>query len=458
MDSFWWRYGLVAVMLPVVGAAFLVGMYFGKGQLSPEELAAGIANTSGDALTEAEHTEPADFGVYWRVWNVLEQKFVPFSSSTAASVATQDKVLHSIEGLVQSYNDPYTVFFPPKASEEFKISADGEFQGVGMVVGERDGKLVVVTPLEHSPAANAGLLPGDEIRAIDGTDTMGLSVDDAVHRIRGKEGTTVQLAIGRPGEAATLDIAVVRGRIEIPSTKTAVVTREVPAPSKPTLPQEAAAPSDTSPKEDTSPVGQQETTTEDLFVLRLYNFSKTSTNAFKRELQAFRESGSDKLIVDLRGNPGGFLNASVDIASWFLPSGTVVAREYAGPERTEKVYVAGVHDMLDVPLPQIAVLVNKGSASSAEILAAALQQNNAATVLGEQTFGKGSVQELVNVTEDMSLKVTVARWYTPDGSTISSTGLTPDIVVNSEPTASSSDPVLERAIEYLLSSSSTAAR
>ncbi len=176
----------VAVTAVLVASAFVVGTMVGEGRVPAVDTVLGLEHKTGDVLTAAVGSDPVDFAPYWRVWNTLERKFVPFSTSTAAGVAIEDRVFESIEGLVASYQDPYTVFMRPTVSEDFKIATRGSLEGIGAVIGEREGMLLIVSPLPNSPAEGAGLLSGDRIMAIDGESTEGLSTEDAVQRIRGQ--------------------------------------------------------------------------------------------------------------------------------------------------------------------------------------------------------------------------------------------------------------------------------
>lgn len=429
-----------AVMLALLGGAFVGGVYVGEGHVPAIEQVMGVLNMRGDALSAQVSTtqDALDFMPYWRVWNTLEKKFIPHGTSTDVSISREDRLYSSIEGLVASYQDPYTVFMRPEVSEEFKIATKGSLEGIGAVIGQYEGRLVVVSPLERSPAQQAGLVAADHIVAIDGVSTDGMPVDDAVGHIRGQRGTQVVLTIAREGEEQR-DVSITRGTIEIPSTAHAVVAREVP---KPIASSAGGTP--------TSSGGEEpaETEVRDFYVLKLFSFSESSISAFQRELTDYVAQGGDTLIIDLRGNPGGYIDAAVQIASWFLPEGSVVVREMMGPQKKETVHRSVRQDMFADTLPKIAILVDKGSASAAEILAGALQEHGVAKLIGTHTFGKGSVQELVPITDALSLKVTVARWYTPHGVSISDGGLTPDIEI--DPTqATSSDPWIDAAITYL---------
>jgi carboxyl-terminal processing protease len=450
---------VAAFGLVLAGLSFGAGLYVGEGNVPAVARVEGVFNKEGDAYSEQVGQDAIDFMPYWRVWNTLENKFIPFSTTTPEAVEAEDRMFSSIEGLVGSYDDPYTVFMRPQQAEDFKIAAKGSLEGIGALIGEREGGIIVVQPLPHSPAEKAGLVPGDKIVGIDGTDTTGMQVNDAVNLIRGEGGTDVVLRTLRvSGEEE--DVTITRGKIEIPSTARAVVKREVPVlavadkddksarDTEPGTPYEPDRPA--SPDAPTDPEEPVETEEKDFYVLRLFNFSESSVSQFERELKEYVKNGTDSLIIDLRGNPGGYMDAAVDMASWFLPAGTPVVRERSGPNSTERTLVTRNRTLFTDP-PKLAVLVDKSSASASEILAGALQEQGRAVLIGQNTFGKGSVQELVNITSDLALKVTVARWYTPNGISISEGGLTPDVVVSDEmiAAATSSDPWVDAAIEHL---------
>ena len=349
--------------------------------------------------------EDIDLSEFWKVWNALEDRYVP--TATSSLPTAQERLYGAMQGLARSYGDPYTTFLPPQESEMFRDDINGNFEGVGMEIGLRNEVLTVIAPLKDTPAEQAGIESGDIIATIDGMSTDGMSADEAVKLIRGEKGTEVVFEILRSGELLT--IAVERGVIEIPTINTQL--RD-----------------------------------DGVFVIELYSFTSQSPALFRQALVEFAAADSEDLVIDLRSNPGGFLEASVDLASWFLPTGKVVVTEDFG-EENEKVYRSRGYNAITGEV-DVAVLINGGSASASEILAGALKDHDVATLVGSQSFGKGSVQELLNVTSNTSLKVTVARWLTPLGTTISETGLTPDIEVDDDP-ETVEDEVLEAAAEAL---------
>lgn len=398
---------LAALLLTVAGVSFFLGVGY-----TSKDSGSGPGSTM--FAGSASPPQDVNFDPLWKAWQVLELKYVYVGTTTP--VSTEDMVWGTIEGLAASFDDPYTVFLPPSDNAIFEDDISGNFEGVGMEIGMRNGFLTVIAPLKGTPADVAGILSGDIVLRIDGVSTDSLTIDASVKLIRGERGTPVVLTIARDSEDEFLEIEIIRDVIDIPTINT------------------------------TSRL-------DGVFIIELYNFSAISSNLFRGALRTFVESGSDKLILDLRGNPGGFLEASVDMASWFLPIGEVVLSENFGENKDPQVYRSKGYDIFkDSPIKMV-ILINRGSASASEILAGALSQHGIATLVGETTFGKGSVQELVDITEDTSLKVTVARWLTPDGTTISENGLTPDIEVDLtfDDVEAELDPQLDKAIEILLS-------
>jgi carboxyl-terminal processing protease len=397
----------VVLCIILLSIAFFFG--FNSGKQSALGTLAGTLNIENKSTGEPA---TVDFGAFWKTWNLINEKYV-VTATSSKSVSDQDKVYGAIQGMVASLGDPYTVYFPPVESSNFASEVRGNFEGVGMEVAAQGGVLTVIAPIKGSPAELAGVLSGDKIVKIDNKDTSGLTTDAAVSLIRGQSGTVVTLTVVRSTKKTPFDIKVTRGVINIPT----INTTKLP---------------------------------NDIFKIDLYSFTADSPNLFRGALREFVQSGDNKLIIDLRGNPGGYLDAAIDMASWFLPSGKVVVRESFGPNKDETVYRSKGYDVFNNKL-KVVILVDSGSASAAEILSGALSEQGVATLVGEKTFGKGSVQELVNVTPDTSLKVTVARWLTPNGLSISKQGITPKFVVDrtQADVEAGKDPQLDKAIELL---------
>ena len=411
------RFSLAIILGFVILGSFSFGFFAGSTQ-GPESAVPALIANSDSAVQDS-----VDFSTFWKAWTVLNDKFA------GTSTPPQERVWGSIKGLADSFNDPYTVFFPPEEAKIFEEEIKGNFEGVGMEVGIKDERITVVAPIKGSPAERAGIKTGDQILKIGDTSTEGLALEAAIKLIRGKAGTSVTLTLGRAGEKAPLEIKVTRAVIDIPTIRTKT-------------------------KDEVATAGSSEGGTglrkDGIFVIELYSFSANSANLFRNALKDFVDSGSKKLILDLRGNPGGYLEAAVDMASWFLPKGEIVLKEEFGKQKEEHIYRSKGYDIFGDDL-QMVILVNGGSASASEILAGALSENGVATLVGTKTFGKGSVQELVKITPETSIKVTIARWLTPKGTAISKTGITPQEVVefNEANLLDKKDPQMEKAVELL---------
>lgn len=396
------RYAVAAV---VVAAA----LGFGGGIL------VGGKTYANTPLLGTSAPEGVDFSPVWKAWKIMDEKFVPASVSTSslAKASTTDptdrRVWGMIEGLAASLDDPYTYFLPPAEQKQFQDDMTGAFEGVGMEIAVRDEVLTVVSPLKGTPAERAGIRAGDKILMIDDQDTRGLDITSAVQRIRGPKGSTVKFSVLREGWLASKEISVIRDVINVP-----IVTTEIK---------------------------------DGVFVVTLASFTANSPGLFRSALRKFVDSGLTRLVIDLRGNPGGYLDAAVDMASWFLPAGkVVVVEDYAGHQENVNHRSRG-YDVFNDNLKMV-ILVDRGSASASEILALALKSHGKATLLGATTFGKGSVQELIEITPDTGLKLTVARWLGPNGEHIPNTGIVPDISIerSEDDITAGRDPQMEAAI------------
>ncbi len=395
-----------------ISYALVAAIFFGVGISMGGGSSAAVVNHIpfvGDGL-DATPDQSVDLTDFWKAWNALNANYV-ITHASSTLPTPKERLFGAISGLANSYGDPYTVFFPPKEAKSFADNISGSFAGVGMEIGIKDSVLTVIAPLKGTPAQAAGILTGDQIIAIDGKSTDGLSIDAAVSSIRGPVGTTVNFTIVRHGKA--LDIKVVRETIQVPETDDGLDAKS------------------------------------GVYHIALYEFTANSASLFDQAFQRFVASGSKKLVVDLRGNPGGYLDAAVDIASHFLSKGTLIVTEDFGTKEQSNAHTSLGYN--DVPSgTKVVVLVDSGSASASEILAGALQDNKAATLIGTKSFGKGSVQTLMDI-DGGSLKVTVARWITPAGHWIMGNGVTPDITVpfTSADAAAKADPQMVRAVQFL---------
>lgn len=390
---------VVFVSILIVAASFGGGVYIGY------ERRPAIDKVKGVLGQDAPPAREVDFNPFWEVWSEVEEKFVD-----RASIDRKKLVGGAITGLVKALGDPYTVYLPPRETKVFKEDVHGSFGGIGAEIGVRKETLTIIAPLRGSPAERAGLKAGDKILKINSTTTADLSLDEAVSFIRGPIGTKVALTIVREAEEVR-EVDIVRETIVVPVIETARKGNGI-------------------------------------FHVHLLNFNEKSPLEFRRALREFAASGDKKILLDLRGNPGGFLDAAVDIASWFVPAGEVVARE-RGADGSERLYRSSGYRLLE-SIP-VTVLVDQGSASAAEILAGALRDIRGAKLIGQKTFGKGSVQSVEPLAEGASLKITIAKWLTPGGISINDRGLEPDesVEIKKEDAENGRDPQLEKGLEVL---------
>ncbi len=399
------KYIYLAIVAVLIAAFFGFGFVYGSIEKLPRPIQ-GIINK------EFGKPKEFDFSLFWETWDKLHEKYVDQGK------LTEEKLLYgAISGMVKGAGDPYTVFFPPVESKSFKQDVGGSFGGIGAEIGKRNGFLVVIAPLEDTPAQKAGLLAGDKILKINNESTEDLTVEEAVSKIRGEVKTKVTLAILRGNDGIkTKDIVIERAIIKIPITKLEAL--------------------------------------KDNTIAHLSFYSFTSTAPFEFQQAASKilvTSGYKGVILDLRNNPGGFLEVSVDIAGWFLNAGDLVASEQFGKaENNNKTEfrASGLGALKNYPT---VILVNQGTASAAEILAGALRDNRGVKLIGDKTFGKGSVQELVNFKDGSSLKVTIAKWLTPKGISISEHGLEPDykVAITEKDIVKNKDPQLDKAVKVL---------
>lgn len=391
----------VAIEVTVIATAVPDEPAFGD--VDPELETAVPTDTPEKQLVDAENI---DFSIFNEAWDIVESEF------DGELPAEKDVLYAVIAGSLETLDDNYTRFTTPELAARMREDMGGSIEGIGAFVRTNDdGFLEIVRPIAGQPAEAAGVKAGDIIIGVDGEDITDLTLDEALLLVRGPRGTEVVLTVFRPKDAEELEIAIVRARFEITIMESKMVT-------------------------------------DDIGYIHLREFN---ANAFDRTQEALAEltaQGAQQLILDLRDNPGGFLNQSVDISDLFIPEGIVLYER-----NNEGLDIDFVSDSGDegeaIPL---VVLVNAGSASASEIVAGAIRDNGRGILIGETTFGKGSVQQLHQLSDGSELRVTVARWYTPANVSISDDGITPDIEVPSPDEftlGGEGDTQLERAIEYL---------
>ena len=360
---------------------------------------------AGDPPPEIkEETEGVDFGLFWEAWNVIQDNY--FDGPLAAEALREG----AIRGLAEATEDPYTLYQDPEQARRSSAHLSGSYVGVGIRVELRDDFPFITQPLPRSPAEAAGIGIHEFVLAVDGVSTEGISLAEFGRRVRGARGTPVTLTLRRQGETTERDVTVVRDRIVVQSVTTKVF--------------------------------------DDVGYMRIANFSSRTSGEVHRALSGFRTVGVERLVVDLRNNPGGLLDASVSVTSRFLPKGELILRRESRNEPTQ-VYNA-VDGFRDLRTPLV-ILVNSGSASGSEVLAGALQAHGRATLIGEQTHGKGSVQELHKLTDGSIMRVTTGIWFTPAGVALAGAGggLTPNLEVEAAegPIGDDDDPVLAAGLE-----------
>lgn len=330
----------------------------------------------------------ADFGVFWQAWSKLKENYLK-----TGEVGEQEMVWGAVRGLAEGMGDRYTTFFTPEEVKQFNEEINGEFGGIGAELEEQNGQITVVAPLKGTPAEAAGLKPKDIIAKINSEEIFGQKLHEVIKKIKGEPGTKVKLTIIREGNGA-LDIEITRAIIRVPSLKWEI---------KP----------------------------DDVGYIRIHSFNPAAASDFDQAIRELAGKGAKGLVIDLRNNPGGYLETAVDLAGWFIPKESLVVSERYADGKDTEFRAQGPGVLKKVP---VVVLVNGGSASASEILAGALRDINGTKLVGEKTFGKGTVQELQELKDGSMLKITVANWVTPSGVIIDKEGLRPDIEVkNPEP-------------------------
>jgi carboxyl-terminal processing protease len=409
----------------VVVAALLVltagiGYRLGERHAIP---AAGAPPTLTNTQTPASAN--VDFSLFWDVWQRLFSQFID-----AKTLDPQKMVYGAISGMVAATDDPYTSFLPPKENQAFKEDIGGSFQGIGAQLGLKDSRVMIVAPLEGSPAKTAGILAGDYILKVNDEDTSGWSTEQAVAKIRGPKGTKVTLNILHDKSTKPVDVTITRDDIVVPSVDSWI---------KPA-----------GDIKETSGLPKRVSGDGQVAYIHLSRFGDRTNDEWLAAVDkvdaAWKNHTIRGLVFDLRDNPGGYLEGAVFIASEFIKSGTVVSQVNSdGTKQNYNVERAG--KLLDIPL---VVLINKGSASAAEIVAGALKDTKRAKLVGEKSFGKGSVQTPEELKGGASLHVTTGKWLLPSGSWIHKVGIQPDVAVTWDDPQATNDAQLEKAVELLL--------
>ncbi|MEK7462793.1 MAG: S41 family peptidase [Patescibacteria group bacterium] len=389
--------GIILASLVLIGAGYYSGYNYGI-ETPKNIVIKGVSNI------ESEAKQDADFNIFWQAWDLLKSNHIK-----GVELKDQDLVYGAIEGLVNSAGDPHTTFFKPDDSQKFVEDIQGEFGGIGAELGVKDDYVVVVAPLEDTPASRGGIKAGDKILEVDGKPLLKADVNAAVKKIRGEIGTTVVLTILSNGDKTTHEVSLVRGTITIPTLK-------------------------------------WEIKNDNIAYVQLFSFNEKAPYLFYKTALAIMLGDMKGMVLDLRNNPGGYLEVAVNIAGWFFEKDKLIVSEQFRNGEETKFTSNGTGAFSDMP---IVVLVNKGSASASEILAGALRDNRKIKLIGEKTFGKGTVQEMESLKDGSQIKMTIAKWVMPSGYIIEENGLVPDIEVKitEKDIEVKRDPQLERALE-----------
>lgn len=392
----------LVVLFSVLALTFWFG--FEKGQKN---------NSSANNLTtplelkDITDRSQIDMSLYWEAFDKLKEKYVD-----AEKLTTQDLIYNSIRGMLATTKDPYTIFMDPEENKEFNADLEGTFEGIGAELGIKQGILTVISPLKDSPAEKAGLRTGDKILKVDDESTADMSIDVAVSKIRGKGGTEVKLTVYRAeSEETTKEIMVKREVIKVES-----VTFEIKG--------------------------------DKIAYFNVVRFGDDTAIMFSRLMKEMPKDVKG-IVIDLRNNPGGYLDVAIDMGGFMLPNGNTVVIEEDKDGKKKSFYAKGRDELSQY---KTVVLINEGSASASEILAGALNDNREnVTLVGKKSYGKGSVQELLDLSDGTSVKITVAKWLTPKGDQINEKGISPDIEVEltEEDYENSRDPQLDKALELL---------
>lgn len=357
-------------------------------------------------IPEGKIVQDVDFKEFWEVWDTLKENYVDQGE------VTDKKIFYgALRGMVASLGDPYTVFMSPKIAKDFSDDLAGTFEGIGAEIGIKNDILTVIAPLPDMPAEKAGLMAGDMILKIDGESTAGIYIDDAVRKIRGEKGTEVVLSIARKGVDEIIDIPIIRGAIMVKSVYTHM--RD-----------------------------------DGIFVIEISNFNNDTEDLFNQAVREAIKLNPKGIILDLRNNPGGYLETAIEVASEWIEDGIIVTEKYTDDKKTDHL----ARGRARLKSYKTVVLVNGGSASASEIVSGALKDYGMARIVGEQTFGKGSVQTLVDLEDGSSLKITVAKWLTPSGLNINKEGISPQIKVelSLEDFNNNLDPQMDKAVDVIL--------
>jgi len=405
-------FGIYAAVIAVL-ASFAGGVALGQYRAQTAPPGVGTV-TDKNAPPPKYLSKDVDMNQFWKVWDTLKTTYL-------RTPVDDPKLFYgSIKGMVASLGDPYSVYFDPDEASQFSSQLEGTFDGIGAEMGFKDSQMIVVSPLPNTPAAKAGLKAGDAVLKINGEDTTGMALDIAVTKIRGPKGTKVTLNIYRDGVADPFDVIITRDQITVDSVQSKMIDGN----------------------------GKEMTGDNGIALITISEFNQDTVQEFDAAVSAMMLRGAKAVVIDLRGDPGGYLDAAVEVPrDWIGDQPVVIQRKSDGSQEVMKPTLKAT--LIDLPT---VILVNKWSASAAEIVSGAMQDYGKATLVGETTFGKGSVQEYIdNFADGSALKLTTAEWLTPKGRSIDKKGITPDVAValTDDEIKAGKDPQLDKAIEIV---------
>lgn len=398
--------GIVLVIIFIVGS-FKIGYTEGRKGFVYDPKSFKVVN-------QKDQPQTVDYNLLWEVITKLKANHIDKPNN-------DQKILYgAVKGAVDSVGDPYTEFFTPEELKNFETDLSGSFDGIGAEIGKKDESIVIIAPLDGTPAKAAGLLPKDIIVKVDGQSTTGWSTEEAVRHIRGQKGTEVTLNIYREGRSDTFDVKIKRDSIAIKSVKW-----------------------------ETKTVKDENGKEKKVGVITVSRFGDDTSSLFNAAVQNVAGAGVSGLVLDLRGDPGGYLETAVDLASYWVQKDKIVVTEAHSDGKNIEYKSKGYNRLASI---KTITLINGGSASASEILAGSLHDYKLTTLVGDKSFGKGSVQQLLNLQGNSALKVTIAKWLTPSGHNINKEGINPDIAVklSEEDIKNNKDPQLDKALQEVL--------
>ncbi|GIW63243.1 MAG: peptidase S41 [Patescibacteria group bacterium] len=408
-----------------LGIIFFAGYKTGeiKTKKKPSYASDKINLITDNQKISSQAKENIDFSLFWEAWNAIEELYVDKSK-----IDPQKMYYGAIKGMVASLDDPYTFFLTPEENKESKLDLEGKFEGIGAQLGMKNDQIVIISPLKNSPAEKAGIKTGDIITKVNGESTAGWTLTQAVNKIRGEKGSKVVLTVFRNEEE--LEIPIIRDEIKIPSIEYQVKKADE--------------------------YGLK--TNQNFAYIKIIQFGTETNDEWNKTVndvvKQLKNNNISGIILDLRNNPGGLLNSAIYLAEDFLQKGDLIVKQEFVNKNPIEYYSERNGRLYGTKL---AVIVNKGSASASEILAGALQDHKKAVIVGEQTFGKGSVQQAIDLSGSAGMHITISKWVLPNGKWINDTGITPDISVtidatqtNNQSNTETEDQQLIKAIEQLL--------